>query len=63
MKLSVEETRALLATLPGEVRLIRGTTPYCTLRISEVLGLQWKHVDFEAGKILVRRRWYRGDPG
>jgi integrase len=31
------------------------------LRISEVLGLQWKHIDFNAGASLVRQRWYRGD--
>jgi integrase len=34
---------------------------YCTLRISEVLGVQWKHVDFRRGVILVRQRFYRGD--
>jgi hypothetical protein len=33
----------------------------CTLRISEVLGLQWKNLDFDSGKIQVRQRWYRGD--
>lgn len=34
---------------------------YCTLRISEVLGVQWKHVDFRRGVIQVRQRFYRGD--
>jgi integrase len=34
---------------------------YCTLRISEVLGVQWKHVDFRRGVILVSQRFYRGD--
>jgi len=61
VKLSVEESRALLAALPADVRLICETALYCTLRISEVLGLQWKHIDFNAGTILVRQRWYRGD--
>ena len=31
------------------------------LRISEVLGLQEKHLDFEAEVIRVRQRFYRGD--
>jgi len=61
VKLTVAETRALLAALPADVRLICETALYCTLRISEVLGLQWKHIDFAGGKILVRQRWYRGD--
>jgi integrase len=31
------------------------------VRISEVLGLRWKDLDFEAKTISIRRRWYRGD--
>jgi integrase len=27
----------------------------------EVLGLQWKHVDWNRGLLLVRQRYYRGD--
>lgn len=60
-KLTIEETRALLAELPADVRLICETALYCTPRISEVLGLQWKHIDFASGLILVRQRFYRGD--
>lgn len=60
-KLTIEETRKLLAALPDDVRLICETALYCTLRISEVLGLQWKHVDFTSGQIHVRQRFARGD--
>ena len=34
---------------------------FCTLRISEVLGLQWKHIDWVRGAVMVRQRFYRGD--
>lgn len=61
VKLSTAQTRALLASLPDDVRMICELALYCTCRISEVLGLQWQDVDFGAGVIHIRRRWYRGD--
>jgi integrase len=60
-KLTTEQTRNLLDALPADVRLICETALYCTLRISEVLGLQWQHIDFLRGVIHVRQRFYRGD--
>jgi integrase len=60
-KLTDEQTRQLLSALPEDVRLICMVALFCTLRISEVLGLQWKHVDFKRGLLLVRQRFYRGD--
>lgn len=60
-KLTVEQTRLLLEALPHDVRMICMVALFCTLRISEVMGLMWKHVDFERGLIKVRQRYYRGD--
>lgn len=60
-KITTEETRRLLEALPLDVRRICEVALYCTLRISEVLGLQWQHIDFTKGLILVRQRFYRGD--
>jgi len=60
-KLTDEQTRSLLESLPEDVRRICMVALFCTLRISEVLGLQWKHIDFQAGLIRVRQRYYRGD--
>lgn len=60
-KLSDDQMRKLLAALPGDVRLMVMVALFCTLRISEVLGLQEKHIDFEAGLIHVRQRFYRGN--
>ncbi len=60
-KLTDEQARRLLDALPEDVRLICMVALFCTLRISEVLGLQWKHVDWERGLLLVRQRYYRGD--
>jgi integrase len=60
-KLTDEQTRRLLAALPEDVRLACCVGLFCTLRVSEILGLQEKHLDFERGLILVRQRFYRGD--
>ena len=60
-KLSTADTRRLLLELREDVRLIVMVNLFCTLRISEVLGLQWKHIDFENGQIVVEQRYWRGD--
>ena len=60
-KLSDDDTRRLLAALPHEVRLVACVALFCTLRVSEILGLQEKHLDFVRGIINVRQRFYRGD--
>jgi integrase len=60
-KLTDEQTRRFLAGLPGDVCLMCCTGLFCTLRVSEMLGLQEKHLDLERGLILVRQRYWRGD--
>jgi integrase len=60
-KLTDDQTRRLLAALPFEVRIMCCTALFCTLRISEILGIQEKHLNFEAGAIQIRQRYYRGD--
>src|ERR1035441_10181854 len=60
-KLTIEQTLGLLEALPADVRIICEVALYCTLRISEVLGLQWQHIDFKRGVLCVRQRYYRGD--
>ena len=55
-KLTEEETRRVLKALPEDVRLICMMALFCTLRISEVLGLQWKHIDWARGLILAPQR-------
>jgi integrase len=60
-KLTEEQTRRLLAALPYDLRIACCVSLFCTLRVSEVLGLQEKHLDFEAGTIRVQQRYYRGD--
>jgi integrase len=60
-KLTDDQTRRLLAALPFDVRLMCCTGLFCTLRVSEILGLQEKHLNFDAGEIQVRQRFYRGD--
>jgi integrase len=60
-KLSVKQTVDLLRALRIDVRIVCMVALFCGLRISEVLGLCWKHVDLERGMFLVRQRYYRGD--
>jgi integrase len=60
-KLSDEDTRRLLAALPEDVRLLCSVCLFLTLRISEALGLQEKHLDFSRGIIQIRQRFWRGD--
>ena len=64
-KLTIEETRDLLNALPADVRthLRSGLSLLASLRISEALGLTWRHIDFARSLILVRQRFYRGDLG
>jgi integrase len=59
------EIERLLAACAPRDRLMLATVLYTGLRISELLGLVWDDVDFEAGVIHVRAqlsRAHRGDP-
>jgi integrase len=60
-KLSDSDTRRLLAALPWDVRLLCCVCLFLTLRISEALGLQEKHLDSDRGVIQVRQRFWRAD--
>lgn len=61
VKLTPQQTRDLLAALPPDVRLICEMALYCTCRISEIMGLQWKHVDVINGEVHIKQRLYHGD--
>lgn len=60
-KLSIEQTKSLLNKLPADCRIVCMVALFCGLRISEVLGLCWKHIDFDRNMLLIRQRYYRGD--
>jgi len=60
-KMSIENSRKLLDMLPDDFRLICMVALFCGLRISEVLGLKWEHIDFDRGMLCIRQRYYRGD--
>jgi integrase len=55
--------RRFLAELPYDVRIACSVALFCTLRVSELLALQEKHIDFENNQILVRQGYYRGELG
>lgn len=60
--LTIDQTRQLLAALHPDVRLCCELALYGTLRISEVLGVQERHIDARAGTLRIEQRYYRGDP-
>jgi integrase len=60
-KLTIQQTKSLLMDLRPDVRIICMVALFCGLRISEVLGLCWRHVDFERKLFLIRQRYWRGD--
>jgi integrase len=54
--LTPDELAALIAAAPeGPRRLMIQLTAATGLRISEVLALRWKRIDFDAGRVQVRR--------
>lgn len=55
-----EQFRSIVAALREETRFMILIAALAGLRISEVLGLQWRDIDFEAGELAVNRSWYRG---
>src|SRR5258708_22918397 len=59
--LSFDETARVLARLEESYRLIIETCIATGARISEVLGLKWKHVDFAAGTIKIEQRVWHQD--
>jgi integrase len=59
--LSFEETARVLALLDEPIKLIIETCIATGARISEVLGLKWKHVNFDAGTIKIEQRVWHQD--
>jgi integrase len=59
-KLTIDQLATLLGALPAPLDLICKLA-LLTLRISEVLALQEKHLDFSCNSILVRQRYYLED--
>lgn len=61
--LSFDETARVLARLEDTIRLIIEICIATGARISEVLGLKWKHVNFDAGTIKIEQRVWHQDIG
>jgi integrase len=61
--LSIEQTARVLARLDDPYLLVIETCIATGARISEVLGLQWKHVDLCIGTIRIEQRVWHGDIG
>lgn len=61
--LSFEETARVLARLEEPNKLIIETCIATGARISEVLGLKWKHVDLKAATIKIEQRVWHQDVG
>jgi len=61
--LSFDETARVLARLEEPYKLIIETCIATGARISEVLGLKWKHVNLEAATIKIEQRVWHQDVG
>jgi integrase len=61
--LSFDETARVLARLEDPHRLVVETCIATGARISEVLGLQWKHVNLDAATIQIEQRVWHQDIG
>lgn len=59
--LSMEQTARVLARLEDPILLVVETCIATGARISEVLGLKWKHVDLKAGTIRIEQRLWHQD--
>jgi integrase len=58
--LTEEELRRLLAKTADEWRLFVTLVAHTGMRIGEAVAVRWGDIDFGAGRLNVRRRWYRG---
>jgi integrase len=61
--LSFEETARVLSHIEEPNLLIIETCIATGARISEVLGLKWKHVNFEAGTVKIEQRVWHQEVG
>ena len=61
--LSFDETARVLARLEEPIRLIIEICIATGARISEVLGLKWRHVNLDAGTIKIEQRVWHQDIG
>jgi integrase len=59
--LSFDETRRVLTRLHEPYLLIIETCIATGARISEILGLKWKHVNFDSATIKIEQRLWRQD--
>lgn len=58
--LTLEQVGAVLAALPEPVRTMVRLGLLTSMRVGEILALEWDCVDYPAGEIHVRRSIYRG---
>jgi integrase len=57
---SPEQVHKIIQSAPPQYRPLFALVALTGVRVGELLALQWKHVDFQAGSLLVAQSLYRG---
>jgi integrase len=58
---SAEQVRQILVAVPEQFRVLFTTVALTGLRLGELLALQWKHVDFEKGRLRIQQSLWEGE--
>jgi integrase len=56
-----DQFQMLMDNVPLDIRLMIAMAVTTGMRVSEIIGLKWKHMDLDRGIVRVEERYYRGD--
>jgi integrase len=57
---SPDQVRSIIQSAPAPFRALIALVGLTGVRLGELLALQWKHVEFQSGYILIAQSLYRG---
>jgi len=57
---TAEQVRKIIGAVPSRFQVLFTTVALTSLRLGELLALQWRHVDFENGKLRIEQSLWEG---